>query len=151
MKLGMKRLRGGGIGRVAYIQPKEFSEYPVLLEYSEKGSEIFHAWRSLLGAAPHEDLAHCEIVEHLCDELHDPRIWMPPPVYREGLWRCADGSIELFAGEDPERHTTIIGYDDGKIYVGSNDKWSIRLALKNPPVEYVGPIPVKGMVEGDVR
>jgi hypothetical protein len=144
MKLGMKRLRDGSIGCVPYVQPERYGEeLPVLLEVVGLWGEVDTHWAGLDGRQyASADHTH-DIIEHLSDALHDPRTWQPAPKYKEGLWRCERGDVELFVGPSDRIERAWFGPSAG-IVTDSYFTWDYICACPNPPVEHIGPNPLKG-------
>jgi hypothetical protein len=145
VKTGMKRLRDGSIGRVPYVQPEGYREgRSGLLEYVNTEGRVECLMIRMDGTLWGE--FGQDIVEHLSDELHDPRTWRPEPDFKEGLWRHKRGNVDLYIGPAAYVGSVWISKTSG-LEVGGHYKWKDLCAGDNPPVEYIGPNPLKGPTE----
>jgi hypothetical protein len=147
MKIGMKHLRDGRIGRVPYIQPDHYgSKFRVLLEYLDSEGKVCFDWLMFNGLSSCNYEYGIDIVEHLSDTLHDLKTWVPVKRFCEGLWRRADGSIDLLVG-DPNYITCVYMCRISGPSVDSYFRWDDLCSSNNPYEEYIGPNPLRKSLE----
>ena len=115
-KPGMKRLRDGSIGCVPWGVPEwlgsDFS-YPVHLCF-EPTRGLVRDLRTLEGLAVRGNKEPGDIVEHLSDEIADPRTWTPPVVLNVGVWEDRHGI----------RRAVLYQNQNGYWYAYSPNEWA---------------------------
>lgn len=92
-KTGMWRCRDGKVRVVSAIAPPWADQDTPLEGYEDcgQGSLPFRAW-DIHGMYDPCKESPRDLIEHLSDEIADPRTWAPPVVLREGVWEFGDGS-----------------------------------------------------------
>lgn len=141
LRVGMWRCRDGGIACVWHIVPKWVeTSWPLIGYTTEEG---FLSWSE--GGKVHELLGDspCDLIEHLSDEIADPRTWQPPVTLREGVWEFDDGSRGVALPFVAEKDFVVL-FINGKsrhldmVYTKEGEP---KLPTYPKAVRFIGPLP----------
>jgi hypothetical protein len=144
VKLGMWRMRNGGIACVTTVAPDWADDKHPLMGYHGTKLEqcVWEPW-SETGHVCRDGMPHVyDLIEHLSDEIADPRTWEPKVVLREGVWETEEGYKTLVVWDSLKLRWVAMGHQGSHWNVLDSDGKSFSSFL-SPIVRYIGPNPLK--------